>query len=149
NNPRYQSLILTTVSCRDEANVSVPQKIVPAIPEVSDHRRAARDRRRDQRRGRSLLSALAGGAEHRVVRAPDRGREGLRGGHRASSRAEKALRERVDRGGARELASGLAADAVGHREKRRITSFAHEVAVFVVLANTSSVGACRRLRSQP
>ena len=134
---------------RDEADVSVSQQIGAAIAEVSDHRRAARDRGRDQGRGRSLLTALAGGAEHRVVRAPDRGREGLRRGHRARPRAEKAVRERVDRGGARELTSGLAADAVGHREKRRITPFAHEVAVFVVLANTSGVGACRRLRSQP
>jgi len=63
--------------------------------------------------------------------------------------AEKALRESVDRRSAGHLSAGLAAHAVGHREERRLASLADEIAVFVVLANVTRVGTCRRLRSQP
>jgi len=146
---RDRALVLAGVIGRDEADVAVAKKIGAAVTEVSDHRRAAFDGRRHERRRRSGLSALAGGAEHRVVRAADRGRQGLGRGQRPCRRAEEALRERVDGGGARELAARLSADAVGYREERRLASLADEVAVFVVLPNAPDVGACRRLRSQP
>jgi hypothetical protein len=116
---------------------------------VSDHGRAIGDRRRDEGRCRSLLPALGGGAQHGIVRAPDRRGKRLRRCHRAGPGVEEALRECVDRGGARHLAAGLAADAVGDREQGRLSSLADEVAIFVVLTNAAGVGACGRLCSQP
>jgi hypothetical protein len=146
---RDRALVFAGVVGRDETDVAVAQQIRAAVAEVSDHGRSVGDRGCDERRCGPLVSALAGGAQHRIVRAADRRSQRLRGAHRARAGAEETLRERVDRRGARELASGLAADAVGHREEGRLASLADEVAIFVVLANTTGVGACRRLRSQP
>src|SRR5205823_14834954 len=90
---------------------------------------------------RTLLTALAGRAENRVVGAADGRRErvGLR---LSGARAKERRSERIDRGGARHLASGLASDAVGDGEERRVSAFADEVPVFVVLTHPAGVGEC-------
>src|SRR5207247_7851003 len=64
----------------DEVDLAIAKKVRTAVAEISDDGGHPGDRRRDERRGRTLLAAFSGRTKDGVVRAADRGGKRVRGG---------------------------------------------------------------------
>ena len=125
----------------DPLDRAITHEVGAAIAEVSDDRVVPAHRRGDERRRGALLSALAGGAEHRVVGVAHRGGERV-GARNLGARAEETCRERFDGGAARQLAAGLTPDAVRDGEQRPARLDAHQIAVLVHLPHATDVRPC-------
>ena len=125
----------------DSLDRAVTHEVGAAIAEVSDDRVVAAHRGCDERRRGALLSALSGGAEHRVVGVAHRGGERV-GARELGARVEEASRERLDGSATRHLAAGLAADAVRDGEQRPARLYAYQIAVLVQLPHATDVRPC-------
>ena len=126
---------------------AVAGEVRAAVAEIADDRVLPGDGRRNKRRRGAALSALTRARQDRVVRFAHRRRERI-GARDLRARVEKALRQTLERGGARHLAPRLAADAIGDGEQGRPALVAHEIAVFVRVAHAASVAPGRRSNRQ-
>ena len=125
---------------RETADRALVHEIRAAVAEVGHDGLALGDRGRDQRRGRSLLTARARSGQHRVVRFAHRRGQRIRA-RELRGCCEEPRGERLDRGRTRGLAAGLAADAVRDGEQRRAAVLANDVAILVLVPRAANVAA--------